>query len=372
MTSYTSWSSSSRGSIPTHKNNSSSKIDNSNGPKQQQQQQKLAHVHEENMRLKASLTRVQSEYEELRDESNYQRAKVTELSDLVSMKQQQQGRSSSNASSNYTNYHNSGGRSNGSNNNKNGSNECGESTVHNRLIDTSLENAELNLSVDKLKTKVRVAEMKLQELQTQKRSNNKLLLEMSDVVRTLNSIHIEYDSTSVPNESAQQSSIKKIKLKVEAIMEERTLLARRCKELEEETYNQQQHIKVLEAQFHVLNTTNLSQGVALGDAVTHTTNGSKRSVNGAPHSPFSSSYSTISKMTSDTQEYDESSILMNSIGQRSSTTTTTTNARSQTVEYVRQSKELDRIKKHEKEQSQELSDLQESKETQTNIIRRLR
>jgi len=145
MTSYISWipSSSSRDSIPTHQYNNSSKIDNSNGPKQQQQQQqKLSPVHEENKRLKASLTRVQSEYEELRDESNYQRAKVTELSDLVSMKQQQQGRSSSNASSNY-NYHSGGGRSNGSNNNKNGSNECGESTVHNRLIDTSLENAEL-------------------------------------------------------------------------------------------------------------------------------------------------------------------------------------------------------------------------------------
>jgi hypothetical protein len=389
MTSYASYMPSSPGIIyhsPGNNNDHKQK-------KQQQQheQEKLASVHKENMRLKASLTRVQNEYEELRDESNYQRAKVSELSDQIVSNRKQKQLSSSISASNY--YNNSGSGVTSSK-----TNECGESTVHKRLIDTSLQNAELNLTIDNLKIQVRQTEMKMEELQIQKRFNNKLLLEMSDVVRALNSVHIEYeynDSSSANKKegsehlNAQQSSIKKIKSKVEAIMKDRSLLVRRCKKLDEETFNQQQQIKVLEAQFHIVNTTNIYKGIALDDDETYTTHTAHTTATStkanatsntigiiAPNSPNSvysiAAQSAVSNMTPITMQHDveqeeeeESSIMM-------STSSSPQTQRSPAAEYVRQSKELARHKQHEEEQLKELTELKESKDIQIDTIRRLR
>ncbi|OEU07758.1 hypothetical protein FRACYDRAFT_250784 [Fragilariopsis cylindrus CCMP1102] len=398
MTSYASYMPSSPGIIyPSPGNNDA----HHKQKKEQQAQEKSASVHKENMRLKSRLTIVQNEYEELRDESNYQRAKVSELSDQIasSTKQKQMSTSSFSVSNFYNNNSGSGGGVTSSNN----TNECGASTVHNRLIDTSLQNAELNLTIDKLKIQVRQTEMKMEELQKQKRSNNKLLLEMSDVVRALNSVHIdyEYDASSANKKdgidqhvNAQQSSIKKIKLKVEAIMEDRALLVRRCKELEEETFNQQQQIKVLEAQFHIMNTTNIYKGVALGDdaATTHTahtahttvtstttTNATGNTIVGisAPNSPNSvysfAAQSTVSNMTPIRMQHDAIEVQLE---EENSTMMSACNSpqtqRSPAAEYVRQSKELARYKQHEEEQLKELTELKQLKDIQIDTIRRLR
>ena len=369
--------------------------------KEQQEQEKSAFVQKENMRLKSRLTIVQNEYEELRDESNYQRAKVSELSDQIasSTEQKQLSSSSFSASNFYNNNSGSGGGVTSSN-----TNECGESTVHNRLIDTSLQNAELNLTIDKLKIQVRQTETKMEELQIQKRSNNKLLLEMSDVVRALNSVHIdyEYDASSAANKkegrdqhvTAQQSSIKKIKLKVEAIMEDRALLVRRCKELDEETFNQQQQIKVLEAQFHIMNTTNIYKGVALGDdaETTHTahtahttvtstttTNATGNTIVGisAPNSPNSvysfAAQSVVSNMTPIRMQHDAIEVqLEEENSTMMSTCSSPQSQRSPAAEYVRQSKELARYKQHEEEQLKAHTEFKKLKDIQIDTIRRLR
>ena len=345
-------------------------------PQQPQQQQRLS---QENMRLKASLTRVQNDYEELRDESNYQRAKVSELSDLVSQKEQEQHEAAAAAiaassfKKNQEQY------------------SVGESTVHNRLIDTSLKNAELNSTIDQLRQQVRQTEEKVHDLQRQKRENCKLLLEMSDVVRALNSVHIEYDTTSLSaannnnnnnnnssSSTAQLTSIKRIKLKVEAIMEDRTILVVRCKELDDEVYQQQQHIKALEAQFHIANTANLSTSVALADAASHCSNTNEDcgSVH-SPHSPsYSSSYSTISNVVTpsgmhSSHENDEEEMMTN---KNSYNTSIVSSGQQQTptVEYVRQSKELAWYKHKDEEQMQELQELQLVQEQQNEEIVQLR
>ena len=347
-------------------------------PQQQQQQpQQQQRLSQENMRLKASLTRVQNDYEELRDESNYQRAKVSELSDLVSQKEQEQHEAAAAAiaassfKKNQEQY------------------SVGESTVHNRLINTSLENAELNSTIDQLRQHVRQTEEKVHDLQRQKRENCKLLLEMSDVVRALNSVHIEYDTTSLSaannnnnnnnsSSTAQLTSIKRIKLKVEAIMEDRTILVVRCKELDDEVYQQQQHIKALEAQFHIANTANLSTSVALADAASHcsNTNEDSGSVH-SPHSPsYSSSYSTIFNVVTPSgmhspHENDEEEIMTNKNSNNTSLVSSG-QQRTPTVEYVRQSKELAWYKYKDEEQMQELQELQLVQKQQNEEIVQLR
>ena len=349
MTSYASTMPSSPGFVPHYSryNRSYNEVD-----QDEQKQQQLSSVHEENLRLKANLTRVQNEYEELRDESNYQRAKVSELSDIVTI-QQISSTSPPSPPSSFPSF------SSSNYNNSSNSNECGESTVHNSLISKSLENAELSLTVDKLKIELHNSELKLGELQLQKRANNKLLLEMGDVVRTLNSVHIEYDSSSPSSNTGknnehlttQQTSIKNIKLKVEAIMKDRELLVRHCRELETETYDQQQKVKALEAQFHVVNTANISKGVALGDAATHTTTGSRSA---APNSPYSTcysvstKYSTASNLTPVMMPEDDT-MYSNSNNQYPSPRSVTNAS-----EFVRQSKEIALQKQREEEHEQEL------------------
>jgi len=298
-----------------------------------EQRQQLSAVQEENLRLKANLTRVQNEYEELRDESNYQRVKVSELTEQVA--------SSGSLSSSFRQSHHT----------TTASNEYGESAIHNSLIEKSLQNAQLTLAFDQLKNELHKAKARLANLELQKRANSKLLLEMGDVIRTLNSVDIDYVPLSPKGEklTAQQLSIKNIKLKVEAMLKDRDLLIQDCRKLSLLTRAQEQKLRALEAQFHVVNTVNISDGVSLGDI----------DINKNLQPTLSLSASTLS---------DDMMSQQSSIVSKESSRKVTDAAAS---EIVRQSQELAKYKKEEEKHAREIDDLQFSQKTHKETISRL-
>jgi len=299
----------------------------------EEQRQQLSAVQEENLRLKANLTRVQNEYEELRDESNYQRVKVSELTEQVA--------SSGSLSSSFRQSHHT----------PTASNEYGESAIHNSLIEKSLQNAQLTLAFDQLKNELHKAKARLANLELQKRANSKLLLEMGDVIRTLNSVDIDYVPLSPKGEklTAQQLSIKNIKLKVEAMLKDRDLLIQDCRKLSLLTRAQEQKLRALESQFHVVNTVNISEGVSLGDI----------DINKNLQPTLSLSASTLS---------DDMMSQQSSIVSKESSRKVTDAAAS---EIVRQSQEIAKYKKQEEKHAREIDDLQFSQKTHKETISRL-
>jgi DNA repair exonuclease SbcCD ATPase subunit len=177
------------------------------------------------------------------------------------------------------------------------------------------------------------------------------LLEMGDVIRTLNSVDIDYVPLSPKGEklTAQQLSIKNIKLKVEAMLKDRDLLIQDCRKLSLLTRAQKQKLMALEAQFHVVNTVNICEGVSLRDIDIHR--------NLKP--TLSLSASTLS---------DDMLSQQSSIVSKQSSGKVTDAAAS---EIVRQSQELAKCKKQEEEQAREIDDLQFSQKTHKDTISRL-
>ena len=204
------------------------------------------------------------------------------------------------------------------------------------------------------------SELKLEEMQVQKRSNNKLLLEMGDVIRALNTIDVECDSSLLlsscnnpQNLSPRQMSIKNIKLKIGAITKDREQLTKRCKELERECNDQQHRVEALEAQFRVMNTAKISKRVSFGDDATYTTCGRTT----PPHSPSSSSY--------------ESGFTLNSMYEDEAGFSHASEITRQTAEIVRYTKELALYKKKEHEQTNELAELKKTRRIQIDTIQSL-
>ena len=199
---------------------------------QQQSTKLLSMIQNENQSLKQSLARIQSEYEELEQDSKFHQAKVAELSELI------MGRNTLFKKNDHT-------------------------AAQQALIQISTQNAELNLQIDQLKAHIKENETEMETLSREKQQSKRLLLEMSDIVRTLQSVQIAYDASSIDNKNdasyvgAQQLSIQKIKLKIEAIMSDRSLLVRRCKELETELEEHQEKIQALESQYHNINNMNM-------------------------------------------------------------------------------------------------------------------
>mmetsp|Transcript_13132 Transcript_13132/g.26326 ORF Transcript_13132/g.26326 Transcript_13132/m.26326 type:complete len:719 (-) Transcript_13132:289-2445(-) len=298
-------------------------------PKEEGPKQDLLSVQEENSRLKERLTRIQTECKELRDESKNNRAKVWELSNLV-------------ASSKIS--------------------PKQKSAMKDSLIakKKEKENADLTLALNQLEIELYQSELKLEEMQVQKRSNNKLLLEMGDVIRALNAIDVECDTSLVlsscnnpQNLSPQQMSIRNIKLKIEAMTNDREQLTNRCKELERECNDQQHRVEALEAQFRVMNTSKISKGVSFGDAATYTTCGRTT----PPDSPSSSSFAsgfTLNSMYDDEGNFSQASEITR-----------------QTAEIVRYTKELALCKKKEQEQTNELLELKKTQHIQIATIQSL-
>ena len=191
------------------------------------------------------------------------------------------------------------------------------------------------VNYDKLKIELNQANAKMKDLQLQKRANGKLLLEMSDVIRTLNAVDIEYDAYTPKGQkvSAQEQSVKNIKLKVDAMLKNRNALMLKCRELHDLSKAQKRKIVLLEAQVHDVNSVNL---------------GDEYSVSGSTLSDDRSEQSSI-------------------VSKQSSKGATDAAA----SEIVRQSEEIVRYKKQEQEYEKTIARLQSTEERQKEIIARL-
>jgi hypothetical protein len=159
--------------------------------------------------------------------------------------------------------------------------------VEEKLLVKSLQNAEYALLIDKLRLQVQEAASDMETLKkewdeankknytlelkikatlasrdrmiSERDGNKKMLLELSDVVRTLNCVSVTYDkqesSSNFP--ATSEHSIKNIKRKIGAIEKDRQLLCRENESLQEENEVKDQKIAALEAQFHLLNITRI-------------------------------------------------------------------------------------------------------------------
>jgi hypothetical protein len=183
---------------------------------------KLQVVRNENNELRQSLAKNQEFYEELKHENNFNRAKAVELKELLEIK--------------------------------------GMDQVFEKLMTKSLENAEFALQIDKLNMELNRSNTCVENLGQERDGHKKMLLELSDVIRTLQSVDIDYKAMD-PSDSylrGQDIPLKNVKRKVEAIMADRKHLVSRCQQLEEENIQKDEKIAALEAQFHLLNSMNIS------------------------------------------------------------------------------------------------------------------
>jgi hypothetical protein len=121
------------------------------------------------------------------------------------------------------------------------------------LTKMSERQGQILLQLDELKSK---RDRMKKELHTDKR----MLLELSDVVRTLQFVTVSYDkdeevgdASSPSIDRPQESSVKNIKRKIEAIEHDRQLLIKECEFLREENIAKETKIMSLESQFQVLN-----------------------------------------------------------------------------------------------------------------------
>ena len=193
-----------------------------------QMTEKFDALREENEELKQELAKLKDIFDELKHENNFNKAKATELKELFEIK--------------------------------------GTEATTEKLMKKSLENAEMSLKVDKLNMELHQANMCVHNLGKERDGHKRMLLELSDIVRTLQSVDIEYKATE-QNEtylSGQDIPLKNVKAKVEAIMEDRNYLVLRCKLLEEENREKEAKIVALESQFHLLNTINMQDSMDEG------------------------------------------------------------------------------------------------------------
>jgi chromosome segregation ATPase len=177
----------------------------------------------QNNELKESLWRSQFAYQDLQQDANFSRAKAAELREIVEAKNSDE--------------------------------------IHEKLIMKSLHNAELSLEVDKLHLQLQQTKADVEKLGQEREANKTMLLQLSDIVRTLQSVPIDYDQVN-PMESLlrpQDMSLQNIKRKVEAIMADRERLMQRCENLTEENESKDDKISALEAQFQMLNSIEIAR-----------------------------------------------------------------------------------------------------------------
>ena len=124
-----------------------------------------ASLRRENLQLKQSLAMLQNEYEELKDDSKFHQAKVNELSDILMQRAMRSGHDNVTAQ-------------------------------ERALIEKTSETAQLKVQIDNLKSQLTQANNQVHALKYEKQGNNKLLLELSDIVRTLSSVQISYNAAT--------------------------------------------------------------------------------------------------------------------------------------------------------------------------------
>jgi chromosome segregation ATPase len=177
----------------------------------------------ENNELKESLRRSQLAYQDLQQDANFSRAKAAELREIVETKNPDE--------------------------------------IHEKLIMKSLHNAELSLEVDKLYLQLQQTTADLEKLGQEREANKTMLLSLSDIVRTLQSVSIDYDQVNRIESllRPQDMSLQNIKRKVEAIMADRERLMQKCENLTEENESKEDKISALEAQFQMINSIEIAR-----------------------------------------------------------------------------------------------------------------
>jgi hypothetical protein len=225
--------------------------------------EKLKVADDDNDSLKRRLQNKEDAYENLQEELNYKSARVVDL------EQQCKEKSAKNTEL----WENVQARAPGE--------------VEEKLLIKSLQNADYSLLIDKLRLQEQEAASDMETLKKQcadakkenyklelkikaaiasrdrmiseRDGNKKMLLELGDVVRTLNRVSVTYDKQESSSDfpATSEHSIKNIKRKIGTIEKDRQLLCRENESLQEENEEKNRKIAALEAQFHLLNITRI-------------------------------------------------------------------------------------------------------------------
>ncbi len=170
-----------------------------------------------------------------------------------------------------------------------------------KLLSKSLEHAEISLSVDRLRLALQKSESSNQALLQEKETlllvneelskkvedyasawerstreqerNRKLLIEMGDVVRTLNCATIEFEKESRDSgASSHPNSLQNIKRKIQAMEEDRQRLIKECESLRQENNSNHLRIEELESQFLSYSTAHTSDSEERSRETSYRTN----------------------------------------------------------------------------------------------------
>jgi chromosome segregation ATPase len=177
----------------------------------------------QNNELKERLRRSQLAHEDLQQHANFSRAIAAELREIVEAKNSDE--------------------------------------IYEKLIMKSLHNAELSLEVDKLHLQSQQTKADVEKLGQEREANKTMLLQLSDIVRTLQSVSIDYEEVNRVESllRPQDMSLQNIKRKVGAIVADRERLIQRCENLTEENESKDDKISALEAHFQMLNSIEIAR-----------------------------------------------------------------------------------------------------------------
>ena len=239
----------------------------------------LASAFEENKELKSRLRNVEVAHQDLEFEVNFHKAKAEELQDIIQARTEDQ--------------------------------------IHEKLVSKALHNAELSHELKKVNAELKEARLEMERLSKERVTDKSILLQLSDIVRTLQHVPVDYEkvSASTENGNHQDASLANIRRKIETMMEDRMNIIDTCQWLQDEITAKDHRIEELEAKLYSQNDdANLRNHLSLDIALKPLQHGP----NGDPQSPeptyasTSTSPSTPSSFTSsvgmeNVVDYDETS-----------------------------------------------------------------
>jgi DNA repair exonuclease SbcCD ATPase subunit len=224
-------------------------------------EEKLEIRADDNDRLKRNLQCKQEQYEDLQQECNYKTAKIADLQEqrkkdsakVVQLSEILEARQ--------------------------------PNEVQRKLIEKSMQYAENAHRIDTLQSEVQKTKSEKQglleerdslsasnaelwrrlehatstidKMKQEREKNNKMLLGLGDIVRTLNCLSVDYQTNSDEIEDCADrphgQAVKNIKRKIEAFENDRQNLRKECKALRDENASKDAKISALESHFHSVN-----------------------------------------------------------------------------------------------------------------------
>lgn len=204
----------------------------------------IALLRQEYAELKHSYVRLQGDYDELVQEQNFYRVKVSELSEIVHVK--------------------------------------GDEAMK-QLATRAMQNAELSIELGRLSRELQMTSATIQKLEIQREQNKRMLLEINQIKHSLKPVKIDGRAETISDDDSCSSSLMNVKAKVDALMDDRRLLVNHCQTLETENKHKDDKIVALEALFHLFNSMNIAENDLAGGTATQ--------VGFPPSATFSSSSS---------------------------------------------------------------------------------